>query len=106
MFTVPCEAIFNRHQDIYRSALVGLGISGRQTPCIVCEPWPEKWPRSEADRERLRSELARMASTSWLTNSIQQRHILFHKSLPVDIRHNSKIFREQIAEWASSKLGS
>ncbi len=106
MFTVPCEAIFNRHQDIYRSALVGLGRSGRQTPCIVCEPWPGKWPRSEADRERLRGELARLASTSWLTNSIQQRHILFHKSLPVDIRHNSKIFREQIAEWASSKLGS
>ena len=104
MFTVPCEAIFNRHQDIYRSALVGLGKIGSQTPCIVCEPWPEKWPQSESELNRLRGELAQMASTSWLTDSIQQRHILFRKSLPVDIRHNSKIFREQIAEWASSKL--
>ena len=106
MFTVPCEAIFNRHQDIYRSALVGLGKIGSQTPCVVCEPWPDKWPQSKADQERLRAELVRLASASWLTNTIKERHILFRKSLPVDIRHNSKIFREQLAEWASSQLGT
>ena len=25
MFTIPCEAIFNQHPAIYRSALVGVG---------------------------------------------------------------------------------
>ncbi len=29
--------------------------------------------------------------------------ILFHKSFPVDIRHNCKIFREQLADWAERK---
>ncbi len=104
MFTVPCEAIFNQHPDIYRSALVGLGTAGAQTPCIVCEPWPEKWPDTTAAQEKLRDELARMAADNWRTDSIDKRHILFHKSLPVDIRHNSKIFREQVAAWASSEL--
>ena len=37
-----------------------------------------------------------------LTNSIQQ--ILFHKSFPVDIRHNAKIGREKLAVWAAEKL--
>ena len=30
--------------------------------------------------------------------------MLFHKSLPVDIRHNSKIFREKLAVWATERL--
>ena len=25
LYTIPCEAVFNRHPDIYRSALVGVG---------------------------------------------------------------------------------
>jgi hypothetical protein len=29
---------------------------------------------------------------------------LFHKSFPVDIRHNSKIFREKLARWAKKKI--
>jgi hypothetical protein len=30
--------------------------------------------------------------------------VLFHKSFPVDVRHNSKIFREQLAVWAERKV--
>ena len=30
--------------------------------------------------------------------------ILFHDSFPVDVRHNAKIFREKLAEWATEKL--
>ena len=29
---------------------------------------------------------------------------LFHPSFPVDARHNAKIFREKLAEWATRKL--
>ena len=32
------------------------------------------------------------------------RTILFHPSFPVDARHNAKIFREKLAEWATRKL--
>ena len=29
-----------------------------------------------------------------------------HSGFPVDVRHNSKIFREKLAVWAEKKLGS
>ena len=32
------------------------------------------------------------------------RTILFHPGFPVDIRHNAKIFREQLAVWAAGKI--
>jgi acyl-CoA synthetase (AMP-forming)/AMP-acid ligase II len=40
MFTIPCEAIFNNHPRVFRSALVGVGPKGRQRPviCIELEP--------------------------------------------------------------------
>jgi len=33
------------------------------------------------------------------------RTILFHPAFPVDIRHNAKIGREELARWAERKLG-
>jgi hypothetical protein len=39
---------------------------------------------------------------SELTRTIE--HVLLHDSLPVDIRHNAKIFREQLAVWATDQL--
>jgi hypothetical protein len=30
---------------------------------------------------------------------------LLYPELPVDVRHNSKIFREKLAEWADRTLG-
>ena len=51
MFTVPCEAIFNQHPDVYRSALVGVGRPRRRRPIIVVEPWPERAPRGRGARK-------------------------------------------------------
>ncbi len=50
MFTVMCEAVFNEHPAIYRSALVGIGEPGQQTPVLVVETWPEQRPGSPAAR--------------------------------------------------------
>jgi hypothetical protein len=32
--------------------------------------------------------------------------VLFHPGFPVDIRHNSKIGREELAEWAAKQMQS
>jgi hypothetical protein len=53
----------------------------------------------------LRHELGRLAASHELTRTVLPEHVLLHPSLPVDIRHNAKIFREQLAVWASKKLG-
>ena len=103
MYTVPCEAIFNRHDDIYRTALVGVGPPGEQVPVIVAEPLPERMPKTADDRKKLVGELRGLALDNALTQPIE--HILLHRSLPVDIRHNAKIFRERLAPWAARQLG-
>ncbi len=43
-----------------------------------------------------------MAAKNLLTKDIDT--ILFHTEFPVDIRHNAKIYREQLAVWAEKKI--
>lgn len=98
MFTIPCESVLNNHKNVLRSALVGIGPKDMQTPVICIEPSvPIK------DSEAFVEELFEMAGAHPLTQDVE--HILIHKSFPVDIRHNSKIFREKLAVWAAKKLG-
>jgi len=99
LFTIPCESLFNRHPRVFRSALVGVGPSGRQEPVICIEL---KKSDDGKNRGRLENELLEIAAGNELTKGIKT--ILFHKSFPVDIRHNSKIFREKLALWAKKKL--
>ncbi len=104
LFTEPCEAVFNTHPHIYRSALVGIGPAKEQTPVIIVEPWPEYRPRDSTALHQMTIELLELGSSNPVTASIQR--ILVHPGrLPTDIRHNSKIFREQLAPWAARQLG-
>jgi acyl-CoA synthetase (AMP-forming)/AMP-acid ligase II len=103
LYTVPCEAIFNQHPAVYRSALVGIGPSGSQLPVIIVEPWPDKFPRRSRARKLLLAELGQLAKANPLTERIN--NFLIHPSMPVDIRHNAKIFRERLVPWAARKLG-
>ena len=102
LYTEQCEAIFNNHANIYRSALVGVGSPGEQRPVIICEPWPGKAPRGQTARARLTDELLALGAASPVTASI--RDCLLHPALPVNIRHNAKIFREKLAPWAARRL--
>ncbi len=96
MYTICCEAIFNLHPRVARSALVGVGEPGRQQPVIVVEV------EGICDEEELFVELRRLAERNSLTRVIDT--FLLHPSFPVDIRHNAKIFREKLAVWAGKKL--
>ncbi len=98
MFTIPCEAIFNNHPRVFRSALVGVGPQGRQRPVACIELVPGD---SGKGKKGLKKELLALAKANPLSEDIET--ILFHRGFPVDIRHNSKIFREQLAVWAGKK---
>ena len=102
MFSVRCESIFNEHPQVYRSALVALGNRPSQRPAIVIEPEPDHYPETPNDETRFRQELHDIATGNGLTSAIDT--ILFHRSLPVDTRHNVKINREQLAVWAMQQL--
>lgn len=103
MYTVPCEAVFNQHKSVFRSALVGVGPAGRQRPVIVLEPAPGCLPRGKTDRDALLREVRDLGKSNPLTAGIED--FLFHPAFPVDIRHNAKIFREKLAVWAAKELG-
>ncbi len=103
MFTEPCEAIFNTHPDIHRTALVGVGEAGRQQPIIIAEPWPENLPKDPMKRADLEKQLLQVGQANALTRTVE-RVLIYPKRLPTDIRHNSKIFREQLGPWATEQI--
>ena len=103
MFTIPCEAIFNNHPRVFRSALVGVGSKLNQQPVIVVEPEADHFPTTSAEQQRFREELLALGRSNPLTSAIET--VLFHRSLPVDTRHNVKIFREKLGPWAEAQLG-
>lgn len=119
LFPDQCEAVFNEHPGVARCALVGVpaeprasvranrqsAIDNRQSPIIrvpvlVVEPAPGPFPRWT--RDALRNELLALARGSALTRDIA--HVLFHRALPVDVRHNAKINREALARWAATRI--
>ncbi len=99
MFTIPCESIFNTHPDVFRTALVGVKINEKTEPVICVEL--EKSADNNAQK-RVVNELMELGKKSDITKNIKR--FLFHKSFPVDVRHNSKIFREKLTVWAEGKI--
>jgi acyl-CoA synthetase (AMP-forming)/AMP-acid ligase II len=96
-YTIPCEGVFNAHPKVYRSALVGARLHSRVEPVLVVQ-----LEAGVQESKDLRQALLSLGAAQPLTKKIQT--LLFHKSLPVDIRHNSKIFREKLAVWATERL--
>ncbi len=99
LFPVACEGVFNRHPAVYRSALVGTGPEGAKEPVLCVELEPSARGMSHA---RIRDELVALGSAHTVTKDI--RTFLFHRSFPVDVRHNAKIYREKLATWAEGEL--
>jgi acyl-CoA synthetase (AMP-forming)/AMP-acid ligase II len=98
LYTIPCEAIFNTHPQVFRTALVGVGRPGNAQAILCVELKPEC---RRADRATVCRELMAHGETQPHTRAI--RTFLFHPGFPVDIRHNSKIFREKLALWAAKQ---
>jgi len=94
-FTIPCEAVFNVHPKVRRTALVGVSNHGYRVP-VICVELEAGY--GKADYHSVRRELAELGGRFQHTESI--RDFLFHPGFPVDIRHNAKIGREQLGKWA------
>ena len=97
LFTIPVEAIFNNHEKVFRSALAGAGPRNMQTPVVFIEPYSKI-----SNKKAFIKELLDLAKSNPLTAGID--HVFIEKAFPVDIRHNSKIFREKLAGKARRKL--
>lgn len=95
-YTVPCEAVFNVHPDVEKCALVGRGSVGQQTPVMIIQPCDLSLADSPSHRDALIQSLRDVASRNPLTHRIND-FVIRNTPLPVDIRHNSKIFREKLS---------
>ncbi len=109
---IATEVIFNQHPAVRRTALVGMGerivastgnatTGSWQEPVLVVE-MTAGVPSSAGERQRIVAELLALGAQHAHTRAIQT--VLFHPDFPVDVRHNAKIKRELLAEWAAKEL--
>ncbi|MBY0412945.1 MAG: AMP-binding protein, partial [Bdellovibrionales bacterium] len=77
MTPIPCEAIFNKHPAVKRSALIGLGVQGKQTPAIVIERKDSQF-LSGKERSIFESELFSIAKKFPHTAGIQKVFLSKH----------------------------
>ena len=96
--TESVEPAFRQHPQVLRCALIGLGEAPSQVPVLVVEPRAGAFPADDSARARFIAELRDVAQTCPLAERV--KHIVFQRALPVDVRHNAKIHRLQLAkEW-------
>jgi acyl-CoA synthetase (AMP-forming)/AMP-acid ligase II len=96
LYTEQVEPVFNAHPLVRRTALVGVGEPGRQSP-VLCY---ELQPGVGTDRAQVEAELRAIGARHPHTARIAA--FLPHPGFPVDIRHNAKIGRETLAAWAAA----
>ncbi len=104
LYTDPVEGVFNQHPQVFRTALVGVPAGDVAQPVLCVERMPSSLlPAGEVlvAPAELRSQLLELGAGFEVTRTV--RTILFHPRFPVDIRHNSKIFREKLAVWAAGQ---
>ncbi len=80
-----------------------MGPAGEQTPVLVVEPKSGRFPRSRPAVRTFSEELLALGAVHEVTRPIRQ--VLFYsRGFPVDVRHNAKIDRLKLAQWAADRL--
>lgn len=99
MFTDCCEKVFDTHPDVRRSALVGP--TRGPTLCVELERGCTRmWSTIEAELR----EIAKRPGDLGLERIVHFLHYDEPRGFPVDVRHNAKIGREKLREWAQVRL--
>ncbi|MEM6930698.1 MAG: hypothetical protein AAF602_27440, partial [Myxococcota bacterium] len=94
LFPVQLEGIYNEHPAVMRSAVVG--DDGQAV--LVVELVPGR-PGSAA----LLDEVLALGHGRPGTDAVSR--VLTHPGFPVDRRHNAKIHRPELAQWAKGRAG-
>lgn len=102
LFADQVEAIFNTMAGVERTALVGVGKPGEQAPVLCVELQGTGNGRDAGRTASIAQAAAELAAQHPQLHGIKQ--VLFHPGFPVDIRHNSKIGRAALADWAAKQL--
>lgn len=101
--SIQCEAIFNQHPSIKRSALIKKTVASQQEyfePQIVLELLDGSIPTGDLKKE-ITQELNNLGQRFAHTQTINKFY--FIKSMPVDIRHNIKIDRNALSAMVNQE---
>lgn len=94
LFTEQIENIFNAHAGVFRTALVGV----KDEPVL----WVELSPKANEKKDTIVAGLIALARSHPQASKI--RTFLFMKKFPTDVRHNSKIIREELTKLTKKRL--
>jgi len=98
--TERCEPAINQLLCVNKSALVGLGDSPKQEPCLVVEP--NRSIMRQRGEMALRKEILETCNS--LFPEFRISRIFFEKIMPVDARHNAKIHRLTLSRKWSKRV--
>ncbi len=75
LFTIPCEAVFNTHPAVFRTALVGVGSPGAMRP-VLCVERQRRRPAAGSTQElpALEGRTQTRAPRAWGEISSHQNH--------------------------------
>ncbi len=98
-YPITIENVINQHPEIDKSALVkkdGIG------PVLILQRKDKKTAVSLKAHEKLVTELQELTSNIDQAKFIKE--LIFHESLPVDVRHNIKIDRLKLTQSINQKM--
>ncbi|GAB5558844.1 MAG: fatty acid CoA ligase family protein [Synoicihabitans sp.] len=101
IFTEQVEPIFNQHPDVRRTALIGHGKRPHQRAALVVEPVDPAVTKSSSTCRALGRILREMTRSHPIAGRVNLFY--FHSDFPVDVRHNAKIHRLTLTDWAETK---
>lgn len=100
LFTIPTEAPFNTHPNVFRTALVGPTNKENKRVAALCVEFEEGLSANEQTQTLEELKAIRDSIENLKMISV----LLPHPGFPVDIRHNAKINREALKTWAEGEL--
>jgi acyl-CoA synthetase (AMP-forming)/AMP-acid ligase II len=110
LYTDMVEPVFNTAPGVLRTALVGLRRAGATYP-VLCVELDRTTEFGDSLFRAAGNPLSPLIAFPLCEAGRHHPHtrqittFLLHEGFPVDVRHNSKIFREELARWADVVLG-
>jgi olefin beta-lactone synthetase len=102
LFTECVEAICSAHPEVKHAALVGIGEKGAQSP-VICIVSRKPLRRSSAFHG-IQLDDGETDVAQYIRGHFPGLTVAYLPMFPVDVRHNSKIFRELLHDWACQAI--
>lgn len=95
-YTDCCEGVFNQNSRTRRTALIRFMDGDDVHPAVVIEPMDGCYPSNAVEENEFIEEMKILGMEHVITRDIEK--FFFHRSFPVDVRHNAKIHRLALAK--------